>query len=247
MTTELPQNLFWAIGSTFFPVSIVGENIDIDTATTPEDVWSPGGKVYLPSDVATTTIVSSSSEDLDLQTGAYEVYVEGLIGGFVSASEVVTLNGTNAVTLSNGYMRINRAYVGQCGSAETNVGTIQIKHGANVLSEIQAGHGETQNAVYTVPVGYKGFLKKFSVGVSDDQSGQYADAHLLVRSNVAPITGWRTVRDNIVISGNLYHVDIPEYTALVRAGDDIVVRVFVVSSNDVRVYAEFGLHLFITS
>lgn len=221
---------------------IRGENTDIDTATTPEDVISQGGLQYYPAVGAETTIVSSSAEDtLTTGTGAWYVTVTGLLDGWIEASETVEMNGTNAVTLTNQFKRINKMEIGQCGSNNLNVGTIQAKHGANVLSEIQFQHGVSQNAVYTVPAGYTGYIFYFSGGVSDDQSGQYADFHLYKRSNEAPVTGWQVVFDNIIIQGNPQEANIHGVT--VRPGDDIVVRIVVVSSNDIRVFADIGFML----
>lgn len=229
-------------------ISIVGENMDIDILSTPEDVISVGGTAYLPSAVATTTVVSSSDEDKSGGTGAFELYYEGMTTDFVPVSGVVSLNGITPVAMPD-LLRCNLAFEGECGTNGTNVGTIDIKHGANVLAEIQAGHGTTQNAVFTVPAGYVGFITGFRISASVDidkvNTNELIDAHLLLRSNVAPVTGWLTVRDEIVQQGNSY--DDHYITGWnVKAGDDILIRVFVATADNMRVSGGFNLQLFKT-
>lgn len=228
-------------------VMVAGENMAVDATVSSEDVISQGGLQYYPSAGAATTVVSTSSEDtLTTGTGAFEVYIEGLIDGYVEASEVVTMTGLTPANCANDYLRINNVYVGECGIAGSNVGTIQIKHGANVLSEIQAdGHGRVQNAVYTVPAGYTGYITATRFGMSFDITKQitdaYADCHLYKRSNLAPVLGWQAIADDIVKMGAEFHIAIIGET--VRAGDDIRINVEQTDIANLRVTGYFWLML----
>lgn len=237
----------YATTSNIRMVTIGGENMTVDATVSPEDVISQGGLQYYPSDVATTTIVSDSTEDTNTTgTGAWFVYVNGLTTDYVEVTETATMNGTNAVTLSNEYLRINEVHVGICGSTGSNVGTIQIKHGANVLAEIQAdGHGRMQNAVYTVPAGYTGWLYYTRFAMSFDITKQitdaYADVHLYKRSNLTPVTGWQAVTDDIVKMGSAFELYITGEP--VRTGDDIRINVELTDVANLRVTGYFKLML----
>lgn len=226
------------------PVGKFGENLSIDTLTVPEDVWSGGGLYPFPATAQTTTIVSTSTEDNPAGTGAHGVYYQVLLDEFVEYEGYVQLNGLTPVTLPVDVLRCNRMYVGQCGTNEVNVGTIELKHGTTKFGEIQPEHGQTTQAIYTVPAGYYGYIHTVHVGLTDIQTDVYADVHVMRRSNIPPITGWRMVRDNIVVKGSPYVTELSEWTSTVRGGDDIRVLVESVSSNGVRVYAEYDLHLF---
>jgi hypothetical protein len=107
----------------------------------------------------------------------YQRQVEGEIADFVLASEEVTLNGTSGVNTSNSYLRINRLYNTDVGSGEVNDGNVYIGTGtitagkpATVYGKIDAGKGQTLQAIYTVPAGYKAYLRRpyFSSGKGKD-------------------------------------------------------------------------------
>lgn len=137
--------------------NLFGRNADVDTGTVPEDVWNVGGAYPFPSAAAATTIVSGSAEDDPDKgagvpgTGAHSVFIEGVDANFEWACETIALNGAAAVTCVNQYLRVNRVVVASVGTNLTNVGIIDVKHGATVLARIAAGEGINQSAVFSVP------------------------------------------------------------------------------------------------
>ncbi len=97
-----------------------------------------------PDAEATTTILSSSTDDDVGGTGALTVEVLGVGDAGHYIMETVALTGQDVVTLANDFRIILRAYVLTAGSGKTNAGRIDIKHGANVIAAIAVGHAQTQ-------------------------------------------------------------------------------------------------------
>jgi hypothetical protein len=108
-----------------------GSNLDIDTNSDPETIWSTGGLYQFPSSAGQISIVSSSSDDTSTGTGARTVLVQGLDENYNEVEETFTLNGVSAVTSSSSsWIRAHRAKVLSAGTGEVNAGTITITHGA---------------------------------------------------------------------------------------------------------------------
>jgi len=133
-----------------------GRNPVIDSGTD-EDIWDGGGTYTWPAAAAATTIVSASTDDDTGGTGALTVRVIGLDADYIQISEDVIMDGTGAVTLTNQFLRVFRAYVLTAGSGGENAGNIQVKHGATVLAQITATFNQTLMAIYTVPANQTGY------------------------------------------------------------------------------------------
>ncbi len=130
-------------------------------ATAAEDIWSGGGD-FPWSNVGTngtSTLDSTSAEDgAGGLTGALTVEVEGLtqttikgVTGGRIVRETITMNGTDAVTLTNDFSFVYRANVMTAGSNDGAVGTITILIGANVIARIEANTAQTEMAIMIVP------------------------------------------------------------------------------------------------
>jgi hypothetical protein len=109
-----------------------------------------GGLYTPPSTAAPLVLVSSSASD----TTALSVRIEGLGAGFVPLVETIALNGTTNVTTTGSFLRINGMYV----TNGTNVGAITAKISSTTYAQINAGVGQTQMSIYTVPAGYTFYL-----------------------------------------------------------------------------------------
>jgi hypothetical protein len=109
-----------------------------------------GGLYTPPSSAAPLVLVSTSASD----TTALSVRIEGLGAGFVPLTETIALNGTTNVTTTNSFLRINGMYV----TNGTNVGIITAKISSTTYAQINAGIGQTQMSIYTVPAGYTFYL-----------------------------------------------------------------------------------------
>jgi hypothetical protein len=134
-------------------IEIFGYSPNIaNTATGPmwEGQTQSGGLYVPPSAAAPLVLVSSSASD----TSALSVRIEGLGAGFVPLVETIALNGTTNVTTTGSFLRINAMYV----TNGTNVGNITAKISSTTYAQINAGFGQTQMSIYTVPAGYTFYL-----------------------------------------------------------------------------------------
>jgi len=109
----------------------------------------------------TVTVVSSSGSDVTSMT------VQGLDSDYNFAEETFTLTGATptAAGVVN-FARVNRAFM----NTTTNVGKIQVKRGATVVTEIGAGYGQTLQCLYTVPAGKTAYLMAMAASASKNQS-----------------------------------------------------------------------------
>ena len=136
------------------------------------EVVSDLGSAHYPTSAATASIVSASTDDAAAGTGARTVEIQGLDGNYEELTEVVTMNGTAAVSTTGSFLRIFRMRVVTAGSGETNAGNITATIGSNV-ARILTGQGQTLMAVYTVPKGRTAFLMKFQGSISKSQEGAF--------------------------------------------------------------------------
>jgi hypothetical protein len=134
------------------PVYIFGYSATVgSTALGPlwEGLSSSGGSYPFPSSALQMTVVSTSSSDT-----AISILISGLDINFNPISETLALNGTTSVTSVNSYYRINNVVV----TNGTNVGAISLKNSTTLYAQINAGVGQTEMSVYTVPAGYTFYL-----------------------------------------------------------------------------------------
>jgi len=135
------------------PIEIFGYSAAIG-ATAQGPMWEgqtqSGGLYTPPSAAAPLVLVSSSASD----TTALSVRIEGCGANFAALTETIALNGTTNVTTTNSFLRINGMYV----TNGTNVGTITAKISSTTYAQINAGVGQTQTSIYTVPAGYTFYL-----------------------------------------------------------------------------------------
>jgi hypothetical protein len=215
-----------------------GRNEDVDSAAV-EDIWDGGGTYTFPSAAAATTIVSDSANDKTASTGALTVNVFGLDSNWLEVSETVTMNGTDAVTLSNEYLRVHRAYVVTVGSNETNVGNIQVKHGSTVLAQITAGNGQTLMAIYTMAIAKVGYVIGYYASVNKKTTGA-ADILLKTRANgeawrIRKVIGAMTTGQSNVFHDFYFPIRLePQTDIKISAGS---------STNDLDVSAGFEILL----
>jgi len=146
-------------------IVILGENPDIDNNTVPETLWELGGTYVFPTAASTATIVSSNTNDTSNGTGARLVFIEGLDSNWNEVSEVLTLNGTNSVTGTVSFFRVNNARVVFSGSGQVNAGNITITVNAKTVRYIAAGECLDHTAVYSVPDRHHLFLLSTQAGI----------------------------------------------------------------------------------
>ncbi len=219
-----------------------GTNADIDTTSDPEDVWVVGGLYTFPSAADTTTIVSDSADDAAAGTGSQTVVVEGLDGSWNQQTETVTMDGTDAVTLANTYLRVNRAYSGTPGSGGLNAGVITIAVDGTTVAAIAAGAGQTQQAVFTVANNYtQGYLIQIGAALDKALSARTVTLHLLTRTDGGSIRmrhHWELNSTGTSVTS----VTFP-YWMLLPPKTDVRIEIHEVSANDTSVSAWFDIAL----
>jgi len=109
-----------------------------------------GGLYTPPASAAPLVLVSDSASDNSTRS----VVIEGLDANFVPLVETIALNGVTNVTTTNSFLRINQMSM----LNSTNTGNITAKIGASTYAKINAGVGQTQMSIYTVPAGYTFYL-----------------------------------------------------------------------------------------
>ena len=154
------------------------DNADVGTSF--EDLWASGGVLSQLTSAETLNIASNSTEDDVGQTGATEIYIEGVDGSYATVSETVTMDGTSNVLTSNSYLRVQRMRVTGASTAETNVGhiTATASTAATVQGCIAPGDGQSTKSQYTVPAGYTGIITDVWISAS---KGDNAQADLQVK------------------------------------------------------------------
>ena len=154
-----------------------GYNKDIDSAAE-ETVWAVGGEWTPTTGAEIVDITSSSLNDVNTTgTGAWLVLITGIADDYSELSEYVNLNGTNTVQTVNEYRYINRVAVAFSGSGQKNDGNITFNQttSGTSLAYIPAGESITQQAVYTVPLGYQAYLAGIFLSVGRSSGGSSPD------------------------------------------------------------------------
>ena len=147
-----------------------GLNPDIDSGTD-EDVWYGGGDYPWPAAAAATTVVSDNAADDAAGTGCLTVLVTGLNSDFETVAQVATMDGVTPVALATNLIRIESAKCTSSGTAQSNVGTIDIKHGATIIGVMPPDEGTTLQCIYTVPAGHTWLIDTLTSGMMKKGSG----------------------------------------------------------------------------
>lgn len=170
-----PNNFYFdvAVGNVLNhePVTQAGMNDDVDTSEI-EDIWDGGGVWDEPSTTQIYTITSSSSEDNNIAgIGARTIQIFGLDGDGDLVDEVIELNGTNSVTLTNQYQIIHTMRVLVAGSLGHNTGTISANAtiDGTITAQINPLHNRTLMAIFRIPSGRRGCIISYFVGLRKEQ------------------------------------------------------------------------------
>jgi hypothetical protein len=160
-----------------------------------EGLTGSGGNYPFPGSAAQIVVVSSSASDT-----AVTMLISGLDANFAPITESVALNGTTNVTTVQSFLRIN-SVVTTAGNA---VGNVTFTSGATVIARVNAGIGQTQMSVYTVPAGYTLYLTYFQGdGNTTTTSGAFMNTRLrttLNPSGVVLVSGQATYLNNLTVS-----------------------------------------------
>lgn len=159
-------------GSQISRIATLGNNLSVDTATQPEDVWAGADlgtlnsidHKYIPKPTAAVAmeVVSSSANDTAAGTGARTLSITYLTGDYTQKTTVIALNGTTPVAMPENVLRINSAVVATAGAATNqgtaNAGNISIRAAGGLgatYSYMQAGTSIARSSMFTVPAGFQ--------------------------------------------------------------------------------------------
>ena len=158
--------------------------------TSNEDIWLTGGSYnWLTSSAGIRVKAGGNAADAAGGAGAKTVTIVGLNQLWGEAEETVTLSGTAASPSTTGsFVRVFRAYVSTVGAyGATNVGNVVLETTSSItIASIDAGQGQSQVGLYTVPTGKTAYLNYVELSVD---SSKRADIVLTSRKDADITTG----------------------------------------------------------
>lgn len=216
-----------------------GFNPGVGTSET--TVWNETTTpVAYPASAGVVKVSSSSANDTAAGTGARTVTLTGLDANYISATEVVTLNGQTAVNSVNSYIRISSITTATAGSGGKNAGIIYVGTGvvtagvpATIYTSMGVGFNQSRQAFFTVPDGMSAYI--LDVSLTSDTAGVMAI--LYTRSS----TGlFQAIRINEVGVGGFYRQN--QLPLKIEARTDIEYRALV-ATGTAKVSAQFEMLL----
>ncbi|GAF99136.1 unnamed protein product, partial [marine sediment metagenome] len=166
-----------------------GENLAVDNSAPYQILRSQGG-TYTPSIVDQTIRVRAGGDGDDTAAGigARTIDVTFLDTNWVTTVETLTLAGASASASTSATARrlihANVVTVGAAGVANTDDIIIEHTTAGDEVGRIDAGLGEMQQAVYTVPAGFTAYITDIFVSVGQADS---CDVRLFVIEDVTPV------------------------------------------------------------
>lgn len=223
------------------PVYIFGLTTSLgSTAYGPawEGLTASGGNYVYPSTAAVMYIYSSSASDT-----AVTIQINGLDANYNILTEKILLQGTTAVATVNSYLRINSMST-VSGNSVGNVSLYSnsAKTGGTLYAQINAGNGNTQMSLFTVPNGYTFYQDYLQ---ADANTGVTSSAYNKVRvyanpsipANTGAVPGpFTTLLQSVFVQQfnaiNNYPISIPQKTdiqwqLLASAGTNTVANLYI--------------------
>jgi hypothetical protein len=242
ISQEFVLNVSMGLFPGYSVVDKFGENPEIDTTTTPEDIWEGGGLYSYDAD-DTAPIVSLISSD----AGDTEpIQVIGLDIDGNEVEQTITLTGTTRVALTTALWRVYRMInVGTSDLAGTVYCYTGTGGGVPALSVTRAiinnGNNQTLMAVYTIPRGKVGFLFRGELGVSRSITAGEARCAYYSRRYGKVFTIKKRV--NLSNSGTSIYPDSRKFPDPIPALTDIRLTAEVVSANGMGLFGTLDILL----
>lgn len=212
-----------------------GINLDIDTGTVPEDIWSIGG-VYtgFPTNPEVGQVVVAGA---DTGTVFYSYLASSTDENYTFGSVAVT--GAGTYNLGHNVWRCNYMLF-VSASGDFNVSLITVRQAVtttNIFSSIQPGQGQSFCAAYTVPKGHTAYIDRITASIRGANTGASADMFFWWRRNgQSPL-----LRIPFVVTfGTLYFDDI-DYLIEIPELTDIIPRCTNVSASNTIVHVNYRI------
>jgi len=152
----------------------IGYNGDVGLAL--EDIVSAGGSYpWIPAGGIALDVVSTSADDTIDGTGIQKVKVGYLDADYTQKSEIVELNGTTPVPLTDTtILRVNGMAAAQVGTDGHAAGVITVENvgGAVVYRRIDANFTRDRDIAFTVPLGKTLYITSVMVSSGHTTSGK---------------------------------------------------------------------------
>ena len=219
-------------------VSKLGKNTDIDTGSTPEDVWDGGG-TYTGFPVSTTeTLEAVSTSASDTGTLSFLYLADSTSESYQIGT--VTLTGTTPASTGISAWRVHTAWYDSGDDTTFNQGDISLRHStttANVFIFIPIGRSQSNACVYTIPANHTGYLTNIGLQVRRSASTSIDGAVWFRASGASP-----RLRQPFSASQNAaLNRDIVRFP--LSAGTDIAMRVTATGANNTDVVAGMQIRL----
>jgi len=221
-----------------------GVNHDVQTDTTPEDIWEIGGEYIYDAD-GTAPIVSLVSDNgADNQT----IIIIGLDINGREISQGITLTGTTRVALEIPLWRVyrmqNDSATSIVGMVYCYIGTGNVPGVGAIRAAIDDGHNQTLMTLYTVPKGKVAFLFRGELGIQLTSGGvssqEFAHCHYESRRFGKVFTIKKSI--TLLANGTSIYVDKRSFPDVIPSLTDIKLTVFEVST-DMGLFGTFDIML----
>lgn len=238
------QNPIWIVSGQlegYSSANKFGLNTDVDTGSTPEDLWGNGGLYtgFPVSDVEPIEVLSSSADDAAAGTGLRTVTIQGLDADWNRASETLTLDGVTPVQSVNTYRRVHTMQGVTAGSGGFNVGTITVRHATtetNIFLVMQPLTNQTNCSGFTVPANHSGYLLSTFGSLRGSVNGT-ADCVVATR-NFGSVFRYRRP---FAVTAQYNHNITLAMPIFLQEKTDIIIRCTVVSANNQEIAGGYDL------
>jgi hypothetical protein len=143
---------------------------------TEEDIITQGGVYPWLASATALEVVSSNANDTVAGSGVQKVRISYLDGDYSSQSEIVSLNGTTSVPLTDTtVLRVNAIRATQVGAGLMAAGNITCRLVAapnTVYRQIETGFTRGRGLTYTVPLGKTLYITSISVSSAAAEAGK---------------------------------------------------------------------------
>ena len=202
-------------------VTVFGFNADVDT--TQVSVWPLPSLITFPAAALQMTVSSTSANDTSAGTGARTVVVQGLDANYNEVSEIVTMNGQTAVTMTASLLRVNYAYVLTAGSGNSAAGDIYIGTGtvtagvpATAYDIVNFDYNTTITGSYTIPADYTAYVSQGLFSAGQAGGSNQIQGRLLTRGtdNIRRTAAVTSINNGVADYTFEYPLAVPEKTTI---------------------------------